>query len=56
MRSITLAYLDPGTGSLLLQLLAGGFAGALAFLRFRWRSIKAKFTRADEHEEQEIHA
>jgi hypothetical protein len=56
MRSITLAYLDPGTGSLLLQLLVGGLAGALAFLRFRWRSVKARFARTDDREDQKVQA
>lgn len=29
-----LAYLDPGTGSLLLQVLVGGFAGILVLLKW----------------------
>jgi hypothetical protein len=41
-RSITLpavtpAYLDPGSGSLLLQLLAGGVAGVAVAGKFYWR-------------------
>ena len=51
MRSMTLAYLDPGTGSLLLQLFVGGLAGALAFLRYRWRSVKAIFARSHEDDQ-----
>jgi hypothetical protein len=51
MRSMTLAYLDPGTGSLLLQLFVGGLAGALAFLRYRWRSVKAMFARSHEDDQ-----
>ena len=35
------AYLDPGTGGMLLQLLLGGFAAALVVLRLYWHSFKA---------------
>lgn len=34
------AYLDPGTGSMMLQLLLGGVAGALVVLRLYWYRIK----------------
>jgi hypothetical protein len=34
------AYIDPGSGSLLVQLLVGGLAGVAAFARFRWARIK----------------
>jgi len=36
----TLAYIDPGTGSFLLQVLAGGFLGALVALRMYWQRLK----------------
>jgi hypothetical protein len=36
----TLAYLDPGTGSLLLQAIVGGTAGVLVFVRYIWRSFR----------------
>ena len=36
----TLAYLDPGTGSMLLQAIVGGSAGLYVFLRHFWRSFK----------------
>ena len=35
------AYLDPGTGSMLLQLLLGGFAGVLVVGKLYWHRIKA---------------
>jgi hypothetical protein len=38
-----LAYVDAGTGSLVLQLVAGGLAGLAALLRFRWASIRERF-------------
>lgn len=31
-----LAYLDPGTGSLLLQAIVGGTAGVVVFFRYVW--------------------
>ena len=34
------AYLDPGTGSIVLQLLLGGTAGALMVGRLYWDKIK----------------
>jgi len=45
------AYLDPGTGSLLLQLLVGGLAGVAAFARFRWGTVKAWFRRGEKTEQ-----
>ena len=37
------AYLDPGTGSIVLQLLLGGTAGALMVGRLYWDKIKGFF-------------
>ncbi len=34
------AYLDPGTGSMMLQVLLGGIVGALAIVRLYWYRIK----------------
>ena len=48
---VIVAYLDAGTGTLLLQLLAGGIAGVAAFVKFRWRSVKG-WLRREEHPEQ----
>ena len=39
------AYLDPGTGSMLVQLLLGGVAGALVVGKLYWQRIKAFFGR-----------
>ena len=33
------AYMDPGTGSLLLQGLLGGIAGAAVFIRIYWHKL-----------------
>jgi len=35
------AYLDPGTGSYVLQMLIAGLLGALFFLKLLWKKIKA---------------
>ena len=39
------AYLDPGTGSMLLQLLLGGIAGALIVAKLYWRRFRGLFRR-----------
>ena len=46
------AYLDPGTGSMLLQLLLGGVVGLLTILKLYWHRIKAFFGKGDEDETQ----
>jgi hypothetical protein len=35
-----IAYLDPGSGSLLLQAMLGGFAGFLVITRHLYRTIR----------------
>ena len=47
-REFPLAYLDPGSGSLLLQLLLGGVAGAAVFLRLFWKKLTSVFRSQDE--------
>lgn len=37
------AYLDPGTGSFILQAILGGIAGALVAGRLYWHRLKAFF-------------
>ncbi|MCA9061081.1 MAG: hypothetical protein KDA85_21360 [Planctomycetaceae bacterium] len=37
---LSLAYLDPGAGSLVLQAIVGGSAGAIVFLRHLWRTFR----------------
>jgi len=39
------AYLDPGNGSMLLQLLLAGFAGVAVALKMFWRRVVAFFAR-----------
>jgi len=38
------AYLDPGTGSMLLQLVLGGVAGAAVVVRLYWARVKGFFS------------
>ncbi len=38
------AYLDPGTGSIMLQALIGSIAGAMVAGRLYWQSIKGFFS------------
>ncbi len=37
------AYLDPGSGGILIQLLFGGLAGAIAIIKLYWHKIKDFF-------------
>jgi hypothetical protein len=37
--STVLAYLDAGTGSMVLQLIAGGLAGVAVTIKLFWRRI-----------------
>ncbi len=37
---IAYAYLDPATGSMLLQMIIGGIAGALVVIKLYWTNLK----------------
>lgn len=37
------AYLDPGSGSMLVQLLLGGAAGVAVILELGWRRLRDRF-------------
>ena len=41
------AYLDPGAGSILLQVLLGGFAAAGVFAKLFWHSLSAPFRKRE---------
>lgn len=43
------AYLDPGSGSFILQLLVAGILGGLVALRMSWGKLKARFSRRPEN-------
>jgi hypothetical protein len=46
------AYLDPGSGSMLVQLLLGGVAGAAVIMKLGWERFKDMFrsSKPKEHE------
>lgn len=44
-----LAYLDPGTGAMVLQLLLGGVAGVIMVVKLYWAKIKGFFVRSPGH-------
>jgi hypothetical protein len=39
------AYLDPGSGSMLLQILLGGFAGIAVIVKLYWNRVTSLFNR-----------
>ena len=41
------AYLDPGTGSMLVQVLIGGVAVVMSFLSLYWQKVKAFFSKEE---------
>ena len=43
-------YLDPGSGSLILQMLLAGLLGAGVVLRIFWKKIKMLFGKGDVEE------
>ncbi len=43
--STAYAYLDPGTGSMMLQALIGAIAGTIAAVSLYWRKIKSFFSK-----------
>lgn len=45
------AYLDPGTGSIILQMLLGGVAGAVVIGRLYWHRLLAFFGKGVEEVE-----
>ena len=48
------AYLDPGTGSMLLQGLIGGAALVMSFLSIYWHKVKAFFGKKDADSDSDI--
>ena len=42
------AYLDPGSGSMMIQLLLAGVAGIGVALKVYWRRLRALFWKSDE--------
>jgi hypothetical protein len=46
------AYLDPGSGSVLIQLLIAGLLGAAFIIKASWSRIKAFFNRSKPPEDE----
>ena len=46
----TLAYLDAGSGSMIAQILVGGFAAAGVAMKMYWKRIKGFFGRGEDEE------
>jgi hypothetical protein len=46
-----LAYLDPGSGSMIIQILVGGIAAVGVTLKLYWRRITRLFARKNVEEE-----
>lgn len=47
------AYLDPNSGSLLLQVLLGGFAGLAVLFRLYWKRLVQLFSRKRPGDDQQ---
>ncbi len=50
---MTFLYLDPGSSSYILQIIAAGALGAIVFIKNFWHSIKAFFTGKKRNENDE---
>ena len=44
------AYLDPGTGSMLLQVILGGIAAVVVAIKLYWHKLRAAFGLAKKEE------
>lgn len=49
--SMILAYLDPGSGSMILQMILAGVAGLAVFLRYQGRRLVELFRRPVDDED-----
>lgn len=52
-RALHAAYLDPGTGSLIAQLLAAFIFGGIATLKLSGRKLKSLFSSTGEEDEED---
>ena len=43
--SVSYAYLDPGTGSFILQAIVAGAMGAIFTIKLYWKKIRSYFTK-----------
>ena len=54
--SVALAYLDPGSGSMLLQLVLGGLAGLAVIAKLYWHRLLGLFGIHSQQEESDSEA
>jgi hypothetical protein len=47
------AYLDAGTGSMLLQLILGGVAGLVVIMKLYWQKFRSFFKKSDPNKVEE---
>jgi hypothetical protein len=47
------SYLDPGTGSMLAQLVMGGVAGVLVVFKLYWKKVKSLFIKTNSNPERD---
>ncbi len=47
------AYLDPGTGSMLLQVILGGVAAVAVAVKLYWHKLRAAFSMAKKKEPED---
>jgi hypothetical protein len=53
---LPLAYVDPGTGATMMQLVLAGTVGISAIVKLKWNSIRALFQRSDVSAQEESEA
>jgi hypothetical protein len=54
MPKIAYGYIDPGTGSIVIQAIVGVIVGAGFFIKIFWKKIKAFFTKLFSKKNQQI--
>ena len=54
--SVAFAYLDPGSGSMLLQLVLGGLAGLAVIAKLYWQRLRGLFGMNAQQEESDSEA
>jgi hypothetical protein len=54
--SVHLAYLDAGSGSLIVSAIVGGAAGAAVFAKLAWRRVTGVFRKGSSTPTPEAHA
>jgi hypothetical protein len=51
--SLSLLYIDPGTGSLLMQIIAGGALVSVMFFKKIWYTVTSVFRRRKHKEDED---